>query len=1198
MQRSSLWLLAILAVSAALIAYLVSSPTPSAVNGTLERDPGSVTARGDAQSKAGLGAVELGMERSALEPSQEAVRVAGAGELAGIVRARESGLGVGDVLVSLYSYPPQGAEFVRRVMKLSNDRNLGDRFKPLAKTRTSADGRFRVQGVLPGKYFVEAVGTYSVPDPIERVVVSPAGAEVELYVRSGARVTGQVLLPGGDPAVGAIVHVGHGESQFIPAVRSGDITERSTKTDGNGRFDVGGLPPSAGMQVTAVDPNVGITFAQGLDLEPGATLDVTLSFAPQASLTGRTLSVANADDPAATPLAGVQLAAVPRGLREMQFVDSLMEASHGTSNTEGVFHLSPLAPGTVDVLAWAPGHRPARVGPIPSDAGLELSIGDVKLERGPLARGRVIDAAGNPLEDVSVRWEPFLIQGQLDLSFAAFLTQAIPGFEFPVTNSDGVFEAGPFPNRNRQRLYFSKPGFQMASATWRDSGEALEVVLHRGGSVSGQVIDRVTREPIQRFVIQGMDRIDQDLEAPSAFNPFGTGQVVEHPDGRFVVPAIKRGGAALTFEAKGYLPRRIADLRVEEGAELTGLVVELDRGATVRGIAQDAAGVPVAGARIVTYRDTGGNLFADMRRQFESGERNFAAQSPPNFAAPEVLNNLPQGVLAFGVGLGVVESSVTGPDGRFEIQAVDRGEWRLLGYHREFAEGTSDGFRLDWPAGEAAPIRDDVVVEMTRGASLVGTVRDRRGNPQRGVIVLAFSPAAFTNAPNSGGAYQGESKADGSYAIANMVGGGYFLMVTRGDEHLDPFSFLSTMQLELVVVPNEGEVTRDLVDQSAATTRVFGTVRREGVPAIGGSLLALSSQNTSLLGVDLKAAAVGHDGSYQFPGLPPGTYHMRYVNQGRPVTLTIDVPDRPEVRIDLSLPVGSVSGRVIDATTGRGVARAFVDVKPLDQTLELGGLLGSALQQGLRPLGERSNAEGEFKVGNLEPGRYLVEVNVAQLGNATGAYKPMAGVEIQVYEGVPTPAVLLELEPSLEVRGRVTDPNGMPLSNVRVSGRVPSAAGVAAVIDPRELSSATTNAEGTFVLRGVGAGALRLRLTHRDYAPLDGVEVDVTEGQDPLEFIMYPGTPVTVRVLDATGAVAYGATARLLIEGGADTVGDQSLMEWFNGRGIVGLSGVAKLGSFAPGTYRLEVSRGDEFVARDGVRIESGVALELEARLE
>jgi hypothetical protein len=97
---------------------------------------------------------------------------------------------------------------------------------------------------------------------------------------------------------------------------------------------------------------------------------------------------------------------------------------------------------------------------------------------------------------------------------------------------------------------------------------------------------------------------------------------------------------------------------------------------------------------------------------------------------------------------------------------------------------------------------------------------------------------------------------------------------------------------------------------------------------------------------------------------------------------------------------------------------------------------------------------------------------------------------------------------------------------------------------------------------------------------------------------MYPGTPVTVRVLDATGAVAYGATARLLIEGGADTVGDQSLMEWFNGRGIVGLSGVAKLGSFAPGTYRLEVSRGDEFVARDGVRIESGVALELEARLE
>ena len=77
----------------------------------------------------------------------------------------------------------------------------------------------------------------------------------------------------------------------------------------------------------------------------------------------------------------------------------------------------------------------------------------------------------------------------------------------------------------------------------------------------------------------------------------------------------------------GLIPSSVREL-VAHGHEV---IVETHAG---YGIGLDDEHYTAAGARIVTYRDTGGNLFADMRRQFESGERNFAAQSPPNFAAP------------------------------------------------------------------------------------------------------------------------------------------------------------------------------------------------------------------------------------------------------------------------------------------------------------------------------------------------------------------------------------------------------------------------------------------------------------------------------------------------------------------------------------------------------------------------------------
>src|SRR5207302_2029235 len=146
------------------------------------------------------------------------VRLRGPGRLEGRVIERQSGAGVGGARVDLVAFPPAGAVFLGRMLRVAG---LGDeisrRVLPIAVACTEGDGRFRFEGVRTGTYYLEARGERHVPESVvrARVMASGAGGPIDVFVTLGGRVLGKVLLPDGQPAKAASLALVSGPGNFF-----------------------------------------------------------------------------------------------------------------------------------------------------------------------------------------------------------------------------------------------------------------------------------------------------------------------------------------------------------------------------------------------------------------------------------------------------------------------------------------------------------------------------------------------------------------------------------------------------------------------------------------------------------------------------------------------------------------------------------------------------------------------------------------------------------------------------------------------------------------------------------------------------------------------------------------------------------------------------------------------------------------------
>jgi len=1116
------------------------------------------------------------------------VRLPGPGQLLGRVVDHESGRGIPNARVELLALPPPGANLMGRVFRLAGTSDdFAARAQPVAVTGSDSAGNFAFEGIREGRYFLDARAAHHVAlaTPQVRVTRSGAGGPIDVWVRPGGRLFGRVLMPDGAPARSGKVAAVQGIGSLLEAARNGELRYIEADIGPEGEFLLAGMPPGEGFEVTAMGSGFALTHVTDVVVEEGKDRFLEIQTRSGGAIEGRVVSMVKTEDGGEElrPLAGAHVGAVPRGMRDLMYVEELLLESHVITGVNGRFRIENAPPGEVDVMAIAEGHLAAKSGVMRLGENSHGDAGDLRLKRGATVRVRVLDSAGQAIVGAHARWDMVDWDSfEFDLTLAPMLAQAVEGFDFPSSDADGWLTAGPFANDEPHRFEVHRAGFESVRERWDpEQGDELEVVMIAGGAVEGIVMDLDAATPLTLFEVTGGDRIDQQADTPGSENPFSGGQLFETPDGRFRIEGVEVGSSKLTFRADGYL-RKTVDVEVTEGGVTRGVIVQLTRGGVVRGTVVDPEGKPVGGARVLALDADGRALNPDGRR----GRR--------RRGGPFGDGNMPPGAVGIATGLGLLDglSALSEPDGSFELTGLDAAAFSLLATARGWCSGTSDPLNLSEEG-----LLEGVELMLSEGGGVHGTVRDRFGRPVPGALMLAISPEDLAGSANSGGAYDARTDEAGDYEIAPMEPGAYFLALARGDDGLSVLSILGTLNFDMVTVPDGERVRYDITDTSAGACRVYGMVTAQGEPLTQGIVMALGLESENMLGVDMKIAQIRRDGSYSFPGLSPGEYTFQIQARGPEMRVGLEVPDLPEFRYDIASPTGGLEGRVVDAQTGEPVDRA--EIQLLGEGLDVApdGLLAQliARESGV----ERTYSDGEegaFRFGALQEGSYELQVIPPRWGDQQGRYAPVEPMRIDIVEGVVQGDLELRLEPTLVLSGLVRDSEGMPVAGARVRAHMD---GQISLRPPTTRS----DEEGRYELRDLRGGGYTLVASHEDFADTheEGVEIDAQASDQTRDLVLRRGVEVSVLALTASGTPAPGAIARLILVGGAAHVTDDAgdaIEGVFRGESVADADGRIQLGSFSPGEYRLEVVRAGSRAEQEGIVLLEGPPVELMARLE
>lgn len=1140
-------LLAALALAALGLATLLSSdPVGPAQSSSLRRDSAGELAppENDGSAAAGAPLAIPDASRSGDPRRLASAPAMGTGDgqprwIVGRVLSPGSAPADPALTVTVLGQPCQYKEFARAQdhpgndpdeFPMDRDLRLAVAGAVLAQAPVQGDGSFRVQ-VPPrlSRAFLMARGRFLFLGQTVAVELRGEETEVVLAPQLGCFVRGQISSPGGGAPRGAIARLfsasagGPMGSMGRPESFSGLV---AAGTDGG--FEVRAVPAGEPytLAVTAEDTpgwrgEVG-TF------DPGRTVELAVALKAGGNLRGVVV------DGGGRPVAGAEVRAWLPG-RFFGLDD--VPARTTTSDEAGRFLLAAVPAGRVKVSADHRDHLDSVKATALVPEGGEAAGLDLVLEDGRSIAGTVTHADGRPAPGVEVRaW--------FDITSIAgpnFMNMTRGAQARTVSDGSGSFVlrglgVGPFvveashePDEPEEQ---AQPGsvaglaqvvvpLRARAEGVRPGTEGLGLVLRLPLGVIGQVVDDEDAPVTSFAVVARRESQGEFFAVTTAYRRAD----FESAGGDFLLEGLDEGSWVLEVEGDGLISDGPVEVAVPQALSEAGaaptLVLRALRAVTVTGVVRDTEGEPVSGAAV--RLDAGASLGWQMELDpFPSGARTSALE-----------------------------------DGTFTLGGLRPGALALVASAEGFAD--SPPLPLTTEPGELV---EEVLLTLSAGGALAGEVYDSEGKLGAGWMVLAFNGADFS---------QSVSMADsrGEFLMEHLVPGLWMVFAMDperelevGEEGVDMAAMMGSFRMAQATLI-EGETTRVTIGAPPeAPVTVYGkvTLGDEPYPGVAISFVREGGR----LYQDMVTTNVDEEGRYQAVLDGPGSYLvsiqalMSGAGQQSSIEFAVEVPELDEQRLDFELPLGRISGRVLDSAGG-SASGARVTLTP-DGAVRSDAFFGGQYTE------ITSGADGGFDVKGLRPGTYRLSV---------GGASPWSGSLQTPYGRVTTGDLVLskdqwlrDLELRLPRPGtievKVVDSAGRPLSQATVFVRDEGGR----MLEPFSmiLSDGTGRCQYTGVAPGEFTVSARLGLLTCQES--DPVRVP-RGGTGHVTLRLEEGTVLLIRLKDAAGDPTAASVSVLDADGRemGGTLGMQDLQTLY----LEGTFSTTehRLGPLPPGKYKL-----------------------------
>lgn len=1013
------------------------------------------------------------------------------------------------------------------------------------RARTDGKGRFRISGLGPRRYTLNASKTDYLPVAMLGIVaaVSPPGS-VAIALQKAAAVSGRVTDEAGAPVPGARVRFAR-DSNVRALLRGGPaafLGRPGVTTGPDGAFRMRGLAAEKNLTLEAAKAGYVTAKRHGLTLKPGeAVKDVALVVKSGLEARGRVV------DSAGQPIAGaeIRLSPVERGGARFvfQFAGVNREKPDATTGADGSFRVAGLEAGEYALSVSRDGYAPRRV---PSAT---------VAEKGPNDWPEIVLAAGVPIAGVVKSSKGDAIVGAEVFAFAEGNSRNSR------TDPEGKFRIEGFGTERRVMVNVMAEGYASLQRQVTPSPEEVAFVLTTSGTIRGRVEDAATNRPVTDFRASYADARGQLAGGVRVVMGLGEREkAFQSPDGSFELADVPPGKWGVRVSAPGYRPAEVSGIEIAQGETKEGVVVALKKGAVISGRVLDprrGTGVPNAAVSWTEGSDASGmgaamgalarldglgasaaTTDADGRFRFDGlppGKITVSAEHPDfvEVSKQVELDDEESVDLTLGLG-GSISGSVLAKDGRTGIPGADvllrdQGEAFSVGDNSTRADSAGNFSFEHLKAGRygvsartnaAATAWKDVVLaesqrldgvllEMATGATIRGTVSGLPGGKVGGVRVFA-STKDYSDSAATGD--------DGRFTFRDVPSGVVRLQAST------PFPAMRSTTKNLDVPEGATEVPVEIVFEG--NSRLAGRVTRGDKPLPSAFVSATPDPPSATGG--RASDQTDEDGRYSIEGLADGNYQVRV--SGQSANYRRDFTVSGDTNGDIALPTLAISGIVTDAGSNEPIPGAFIQAETGQE------------RTGVPARYTETDSRGFYSLEDLDSGNY-------QITARKEGYQ-LKTLPVSVASAPSELNVSLTRGAGLTIRA-ADGLTGIPLRSVTALAYTGS--GSLAFT-----GSVSLDAEGKGEISSLTPGSYSLYLFSAGYASRS---YPVTVPSPMLSIAMTPGgrvevrtdAPFTGRLVDAAGAPYMIFPGRL----DARVSGAPPAVSW---------------GSLAPGSYRLLVS--------------------------